>query len=117
LSFSDGIFSPTTALLTASAGADGGTADVYTNANSSRDHFNYGNLSINIFSLKQKAAMLRISLQHFQHIWLRTDGEAIFSTNFFIVVLEVCQLLVGLQGGWRREQQLAREAFLKFPQN
>lgn len=42
--------------------------------------------------------MLRISSQQFQHIWLRTAGEAVFSMHFFILVLEVCQLLVGLQG-------------------
>lgn len=112
-SFWDGTLGPTSPPLSASAGPDGEAAYAHRNAKSSWDHFNYGDLSRNIFSLKQKAATLRISLQHFQHIWLQTAGEAGFSTNLFILVLEVCQLLVGLQGGWRREQQLVREAFLK----
>lgn len=79
---------------------------MYRNANSSWDHCSSGDLSRNIFSLKQKATMLRISLQHFQHIWLRTAGEAVLSTHFFILVLEVCQLLVGLQGAGEESSNL-----------
>lgn len=69
----------TTPLLPASAGPGG-----QTNADSSRDHSNYGDLARNIFyifDIKQKAATLRISLHDFQHIWPRTAGEAVFRTR------------------------------------
>lgn len=105
-SFSDGILSPTSSLLTASAGPDGEAAYVHRNANSSWDHFNYGDLSRNIFSLKQKAATLRMSLQHFQHIWLRTAGEAVFSTNFFILCLRFVSYWWGSGGAGEESSDL-----------
>lgn len=73
---------------------------MYKNTNSSWDHFNYGNLSRNIFSSKQRATMFRISLLYSHHNLLRTAGEAVLGTSFSIP--EVCQLLLGLQSGCRR---------------
>lgn len=97
---------PTTPPLPASAAPEGETACTRGNADSSWDRFSCGDLSRNALSLKRKAAMFRISLQHFQHIWLRTAGEAAFSTHIFTLVLEVCQLLVGLRGAGEESSNL-----------
>lgn len=111
MSFLDGILSPTNPFLTTSARPDAETAYVYGNGNSSWDCSNYGDLSRNAFSLKQKAAMLIISLQHFHHIWPRRAGNAAFIQTSLSLCLRFVSYWWGSRGRGKRQQQL-NEVFL-----
>lgn len=110
--FSGGILSTTVPTTHCSPGPDGQTADMYKDADSSWDHFNHRNLSRDIFSLKPKATMFRISLQYSQDNLLRTAGEAILGTNFSVPGLWFvscwgCKVAA-------EEQQLVTVLFPKF---
>lgn len=76
-------------------------------------HFSYGNLYRNIFSLKQKATVFRISLKYSHHNLLRAAGEAILGTNFSIPGLRFVSCWWGSKVP-AEEQQFVRDMFPKF---